>query len=162
MGNSQKLILCIGLYSYCMQSMHLFLTVAFKAMCRLPTKMAVRKPVHKDAYLLTKFYHMATVICLGSYRISFLMLWMANLIYCIVQSKQTVCTTWAQAKIQQTKPPFSWSIYSISRLIIHLTATYNYSKMYLILWNVGIYSSNFSRYDPKHKKRQNNAHITWF
>ena len=91
-----KLILCIGLYSYCMQSMHLFLTVAFKAMCRLPTKMAVRKPVHKDAYLLTKFYHMATVICLGSYRISFLMLWMANLIYCIVQSKQTVCTTWAQ------------------------------------------------------------------
>ena len=30
-------------------------------------------------------------------------------------------------------PPFSWSIYIISRLIIHLTATYNYSKMYLIL-----------------------------
>ena len=26
----------------------------------------------------------------------------------------------------------------ISRLIIHLTATYNYSKMYLTLWNVGI------------------------
>ena len=60
------------------------------------------------------------------------------------------------------KPPFSWSIHIISRLINHLTATYNYSKMYLILWNVGIYSSIFSGYDLKHKKRQNNALKTWF
>ena len=59
-------------------------------------------------------------------------------------------------------PPFSWSIYIISQLIIHLKATYNYSKMYIILWNVGIYPSRFSGYDLKHKKRQNNALITWF
>ena len=61
-----------------------------------------------------------------------------------------------------TMPPFSLLLFIISQLIIHLTATYNYSKMYLILWTVGIYSSSFSRYDLKHKKRQNNALITWF
>ena len=33
----------------------------------------------------------------------------------------------------QITPSFSWSIYIISRLILHLRATYNYSKMYLIL-----------------------------
>ena len=39
----------------------------------------------------------------------------------------------------------------------------NYSKMYLILWNIGKYSSSFSEYDLKHKKRQkNNPLITWF
>ena len=37
------------------------------------------------------------------------------------------------AQADQTLPSFSWSIYIISRLILHLTATYNYSKMYLIL-----------------------------
>ena len=62
---------------------------------------------------------------------------------------------------KRIKPPFSWSIHIISRLIIHLTATYNYSKMYLILWNVAIYSSSFSGYDLKCKKRQNNALKTW-
>ena len=46
------------------------------------------------------------------------------------------------------------NMYIISRLIIHLTATYNYSKIYLILQNVGIYSSSFSGYYLKHKKRQ--------
>ena len=51
-----------------------------------------------------------------------------------------------------TRPPFSWSIYIISRLIIHLTATYSYSKMYLILWNVGIYSSSFSWYQRLNRK----------
>ena len=29
-------------------------------------------------------------------------------------------------KVLYMWPPFSWSIYIISRLIIHLTATYNY------------------------------------
>ena len=73
------------------------------------------------------------------------------------------CLVWVACLwSKMSMPSFSWSIYIISWLMIHLTATCNYSKMYLILWNVGISSSSISGYDLKHKKRQNNALITWF
>ena len=61
---------------------------------------------------------------------------------------------------QMLWPVFSWSIQIISRLIIHITAIYNSSKMYLILKNIGLYTSSFLEYDRKYKKRQNNALIT--
>ena len=57
-------------------------------------------------------------------------------------------------------PVFSWSIQIISRLKLHITAKYNSAKMYLILKNIGLYTTSFLEYDLKHKKRQNNALIT--
>ena len=48
----------------------------------------------------------------------------------------------------------------ISWLIIHITSTYNSSRMYLILLDIGIYSSSLWEYDLKHKKRQTSALIT--
>ena len=65
-----------------------------------------------------------------------------------------------QIPTKGSMPVFSWSIQIISRLKIHRTAKYNSSKMYLILKNIGLYTTSFLEYDLKHKKRQNNALIT--
>ena len=84
--------------------------------------------------------------------------------------KQNICEIlnpseleiWFESGKRFQLPSFSWSIWIISQLIIGITATYNSSKMYLNLYNVGIYSYSFTGYDLNHKKRQNNALITWF
>jgi hypothetical protein len=59
----------------------------------------------------------------------------------------------------RNKPVFSWSIWIISWLIIHMTGTYNSSKMYLILKNIELYNTSFLEHDLKQKKHQNNALI---
>ena len=44
--------------------------------------------------------------------------------------------------------------------LIHISVGYNSSKMYQILLDVGIYTSSFSGYEVKQKKRQNSTFIT--
>ena len=50
-----------------------------------------------------------------------------------LQRRTTLCNLFSFFLLNNTLAAFSWSIQIISRLIIQITATYNPSKMYLIL-----------------------------